>query len=267
MKRIISARSGIFAIVLGIIAAAAFGLYFIIADTQAFGNSSGNAISDLSGMSRVSAYASDAEDENLTYSNSEIIDYFCDVVFSSELDGYVGYACKWTSPIKYRIYGERSDEDIALFGELVEYLNGVEGFPGMSEAETPDEANFEIYYTTEAAMPGLFNNYIEGSWGMATFWWQKDTHEIVKARSAIVCDVTDQYAKNTVMLEEITQAMGLGNDSLVYPDSLYYQNWSQPQKMPYIDRCIFELLYNPGVPVGATEETAREILYAILDGE
>lgn len=228
---------------------------------------SGNSVSSFAETARVTRYYHGTGDEGkiYTYTNKQIVDYFSDVVFSSELDGYVGKVCKWMSPVKYWIYGERNEEDLRLFDGLTEYLNGIEGFPGISEAENPDEANFEIYYTTEENMSNLFENYVPNSWGMASFWWREGTCEIVRARAAIVCDETDQYEKNTVVLEEITQAMGIGDDSYMYPESLYYQRWSQPQTMPYIDRCVLEILYNPMMEAGISEKEAIDIAYSILE--
>jgi len=204
-----------------------------------------------------------------TYTADEIAEYFKDIVFSSEFDGYVGNVCRWEKPIKYRIYGEMNEEDTRNFNALTAYLNSVAGFPGMSEASDDSEVNFEIYYTSASAMPNLFSNYAEGGNGMATFWWDTSTNEILRARTAIVIDGTDQEEKNTVTLEEITQALGIGQDSYRYPESLYYQFWSTPQTIPFIDKCVIEILYSDKIHAGMPEAEAipviREIIPAICN--
>jgi Protein of unknown function (DUF2927). len=203
-------------------------------------------------------------DGEYSYTADEITEYFRDVVFSSELDGYVGIVCKWTREIKYRIYGELTEEDERNLSELVSYLNSVDGFPGISEAADDNEANFHIHYTDHTSMPGLFEKYIDGSQGMVTFRWDTESHEIFTAVVAIVTEDVDQDGKNTVVYEEITQGLGLAQDSYKYPESLYYQPWTTPQGVPFIDRCMIELLYDKQIKAGMSEADAITQARAII---
>lgn len=70
------------------------------------------------------------------------------------------------------------------------------------------------------------------------------------------------------ILEEITQSIGLGNDSYLYPTSIFYEPKIDEQvfitKNNSFDRKIIKLLYHPRLKVGMnrlkTESNTRKII-------
>jgi hypothetical protein len=54
---------------------------------------------------------------------------------------------------------------------------------------------------------------------------------------------TVNHAKH-VLREELTQAMGLLNDSWKYPESMFYDGVSEPTEYAPIDRELIDILYN-----------------------
>ena len=45
-------------------------------------------------------------------------------------------------------------------------------------------------------------------------------------------------------VEELTQSLGLFNDSYKYPESIYYQGWTTTTEYAPIDVELIEMLYN-----------------------
>jgi hypothetical protein len=47
-----------------------------------------------------------------------------------------------------------------------------------------------------------------------------------------------------VLREELTQSLGFGNDSIKYPDSIFYENFSSLTKYSELDKAIIRKHYN-----------------------
>ena len=60
--------------------------------------------------------------------------------------------------------------------------------------------------------------------------------------------------RRQAIVEEITQALGLTNDSWWYPDSTFYQGGSASYGLADIDEALIRLLYDPRIKPGMTIE-------------
>ena len=47
-----------------------------------------------------------------------------------------------------------------------------------------------------------------------------------------------------LLREELTQSLGLKNDTYDYPESIFYQNWTEITDFAPIDRRLIDMLYN-----------------------
>jgi hypothetical protein len=54
----------------------------------------------------------------------------------------------------------------------------------------------------------------------------------------------DVEAQKSVLREELTQSLGLCNDSWEYPNSIFYQGWSTNTEYSDLDKEIIQMLYN-----------------------
>jgi hypothetical protein len=69
----------------------------------------------------------------------------------------------------------------------------------------------------------------------------------------------------STILEEITQCIGLPNDSMKYPNSIFYENKSEEDinifEFSPLDKDVIQLLYHPRIKAGMnTEQVENEIL-------
>lgn len=201
------------------------------------------------------------------YGDGEVLAYFREIAFGAELGTSVSAIRKWTSPVYYELHGTATEEDLAVLARLTAALGTIEGFPGICEASAAQtQPNFHIYFMAAADIP-LLDPGAEGSWGLATTWWYTATKVIHSARVAIANDVTTQEQRNTVILEETIQALGLTQDSYAYPESLFYQGETEPQWPPELDWALVRLLYQPRIRAGMDAEEAMAAAGAILEGQ
>ena len=169
---------------------------------------------------------------------------------------------KWTEPVRYRIYGTPTQEDLAVLESFARWLNALEGFPGMAEAEDAGSANYTIHFCTQEEMLSLMGPDFEFMDGAVTFWYDMD-----EIYSAIVCIRRDlnQTLRNSVILEEVYNSLGPVQDTWERTDSIIYAGYSEPQQLTPMDELLLKLLYHPDIQCGMTalecERVIRELYY------
>ena len=194
----------------------------------------------------------------------DVILYFNEVCLDSEFinSGDPSVVQKWDIPIYYMLEGNYTDEDIATLEAFVAWLNTVEGFPGIHATEDPGMRNMRISFGDQQHMLNLMGDSFSGLDGAVTFWYNYNC-----IYTATICYRSDinQYTRNSVILEEIYNGLGPIQDTGLRPDSIIYQEYSEPQALTEIDELILKLLYHPdilpGMNAAQCEEVIRRLYY------
>ena len=189
----------------------------------------------------------------------DVILYFNEVCLDAEFtnSGDPSVLQKWARPIIYQINGTPTEADLETLDRFCQWLNTVEGFPGIRVAEETESANLRIHFCKQQEMIQLLGDNFQGMDGGVTFWYQKD-----KIYDAIICYRTDldQYLRNSVILEEIYNGLGPIQDTFLRPDSIIYAEFTQPQELTPIDELILRLLYHPLMECGMDAEECEAII-------
>ena len=171
--------------------------------------------------------------------------------------------CRRVHPVYYRIIGSHTAEDLTVIEALAETLNRIEGFPGIYPATAEQDANMTLTFLTREEMDGRTAHVGTGFDGYVTYYWYTDTHEIHTANILYCTDMTGSL-RSGVLCEEIIQSLGLSNDSYTYPDSLFYQGYSEISWPSELDWTLVELLHHPALRPGMTEDEVRQVLLPLL---
>lgn len=189
----------------------------------------------------------------------DVILYFNEVCLDSEIinSGDPSYVQKWTTPVCYTLYGEYTDEDLVTLSSFADWLNKIEGFPGISEVQMPETANLRIHFCSQSDMVDLMGENFYGMDGAVTFWYSYD-----EIYDSIICYRTDldQHLRNSVILEEIYNGLGPIQDTSLRSDSIIYSEFSDPQELSDIDELILKLLYHPNILPGMSAEQCETII-------
>jgi hypothetical protein len=98
--------------------------------------------------------------------------------------------------------------------------------------------------------------------GGVTIWYLQN--EIYDATICYSTE-TDQFVRNSVILEELYNSLGPAQDTNLRPDSIIYGPYSEPQELTEIDKLILILLYHPRLECGMDavqcEAVIRELYY------
>lgn len=192
----------------------------------------------------------------------DVILYFNEVCLDAEVNnsGDPSLIQKWTAPIYYAIYGAYNEEDLATAKGFAAWLNTVEGFPGIYEADSAHTANLVIHFCTPQDMVDLMGDWTYGLDGAVTFWY--DFNEI---HDGTICIRDDLYQslRNSVILEEIYNGLGPVQDTGLRPDSIIFSEFSEPQALTAIDELILRLLYHPEILPGFNAEECEQVIRSI----
>lgn len=194
----------------------------------------------------------------------DVIRYFNEICLDAEFvnGGDATRLQKWTAPIRYILYGDYTDEDLATLSAFTDWLNTIDGFPGIAETQFAAEAGLRIHFCSQAEMTTLLGENFSEMDGGVTFWYEQD-----EIYDGIICYRTDldQHLRNSVILEEIYNGLGPVQDTWIRTDSIAYAGFSEPQSLTEVDELILKLLYHPSMQCGmdaqACAAVIRELYY------
>ena len=195
----------------------------------------------------------------------DVIVWFHEVVLDGEFvnSGDPSRLQKWQDPICYSIEGEPTAEDMAVLESFGAWLNTVEGFPGIHQAEAGEHVNLRFHFTDSQGFLTIMGPNAEGLDGMFTFWYD-GMDRIYEGVTCIRKDI-DQSLRNSVILEEVYNGLGPAQDTRLRPDSIVYQEFAQPQELTAVDQLLLQLLYHPDMECGMNgaqcESVIRNLYY------
>lgn len=196
--------------------------------------------------------------ENFT---PEEITYFYDIVYGPEGIGVNNDKVKkYRRGIKYHIKWENEfelekNDIIKKVFDTLAILTNLEITPTIDEKE----ANLKIFFlerdkisiaTTESGKKS--KKISKNIRGLTT----QDIHKTGAIRNGYVIIPTDLPEKTIphVLLEEITQVLGLSSDSFKYLNSIFYEGESYISQLSKIDKKVVRLLYSQNVDFGLTKK-------------
>lgn len=181
--------------------------------------------------------------------------------FSSEYPGanYEGdHIIRWDKPIRVYIGGKPTRADRQKIDEfLLELALRVPTLPNITITQDKSLAEIKIYFVPLKQMPNYVPGYVEGNWGMYNFSY--NNWRITEATVGIATDVTNQKSRNHLLQEELVGALGLGNDHMIYSDSILYQEWTTVQTLSEVDWLMLNMLYSPLVTPGMDKSKVHSV--------
>jgi hypothetical protein len=162
---------------------------------------------------------------------------------NSEFSGKMEKPFKWTKDMK--IYVDKTDQNYLVdeLNRIVNDLNLLIDPIQIKIVNSKDQANYFIYFGYYKDFEKKYNvvnsNLLENNWGF---------FEIYPNNTGImyvdVIRTKEIEAQKHLLREELTQSLGLLNDSWEYPQSIFYQGWTTTTEYSSIDKEIIKMLYN-----------------------
>lgn len=197
----------------------------------------------------------DIIDTDVNYTQEDV-DYFEAVAFGSEYGSSDTGLTKWDEDIRVKIIGSPTPEDQEMvnytISELDDYIDG------LTITLDSDNPNMEIYFVPGSEFSEILPSYVPGNDGFYYIWW--DSNKEIYRSVILINTEIDQTSRSHLIIHEITQSMGLGIDSPMYPESIFNELPSQTTRYAEIDKAVIKMLYQRSLKAGMSKEEVMEIL-------
>lgn len=189
------------------------------------------------------------------YTQAEL-DYFLEVVMNIEFGGTgMQRIHKWTGDMALEVHGDPTPIDLAELDLIVAELNDLQSEVRLTVV--PDDGNVQLYFSSVEAFGAVEPNYRNGNNGFFWTYWRGGA--IVRANIFVLKTQAEVYRRH-LLREELTQSMGLMNDSNLYDDSIFYAPWTDVTAFSELDKTIIGMLYREDIEVNMGAEEVLDIL-------
>lgn len=178
-----------------------------------------------------------------------MMNYFAEICIDGDVDeeGKLKGLQRWTDPIYYVIYGECTDEDKKTIEEFCEYLNSIEGFPGIHESKDYFLTNFEFYFGSENDMVFRLGPGFAGA--DAGMLFRDEQSEIYEGVICLRTDI-DQKVRNSAIVRQLCKVIGATGETDIREDSVFYTEYGENISLNDVDKVILQLFYHTKMLTG-----------------
>jgi hypothetical protein len=172
----------------------------------------------------------------------EVIKYFNEIALNTEFDGSRDDAYTWNSDMKIYVDGERPEYLMSELRKIVGELNDIINPINIKIVSSPNQANYKIFIGSHTDFQNKYKldspEHLNRNWGYFEVFGNSGVMYIDTYRNG------DETSHRHLLREELTQSLGLLNDSWEYPESIFYQGWTTTTEFAPIDRELIDMLYN-----------------------
>ncbi len=190
--------------------------------------------------------------------SQEEIDYFTEIALGAEFGDETPVIKKWTNDIRIKVNGEPAAKDLQTLNNIVTDLNEI--ITGIKIKLVDKNENLTITFSPESDFTSIDAHYVPTNYGFFWALWHDDNFVIYEANILVSSTDITQKERSHLLREELTQSLGLMNDSNKYKDSIFYQEWTDVTEFSEIDKTVITLLYLKKITPGMSKEQVLEVL-------
>ena len=190
------------------------------------------------------------------------IDYFLDIAFGSEFGEATPLLRRWPSgsgPL-IRMNGTPSTADREVLDSVIAEIDRLA--PGLDIELVADFPTVEMHFVPQSEFATLLPQAPAGNNGLVWLWWGGDQYLFQSV--VLISTTTAETLRAHIIREEVTQMLGLLQDSFLYPESIFYQAFSDVTEYLPIDRAVIDLLHRPELRVGMTATEAARVARTLM---
>ena len=183
----------------------------------------------------------------------EQIEYFLEVAITAEfsISKSASKIRKWQGDVNIQYFGSPTSEDLSSLNSVISELNALTNNQ-IHLRLVNGNPNIKIHFVPQSQFGRLEPNYQPGNSGYTWTQWDKN-NRIYSANVLITTTKVTQKERSHLIREELTQSLGLTQDSYKYPDSIFYQPWTDVTQYSPIDKVLIKMLYDSRLTAGSTK--------------
>lgn len=174
--------------------------------------------------------------------SEETKEYFKEIALKTEFNGDREKVFVWTTDMKIFVDGQKPEYLMNELRKIVAELNVIIDPINIKIVSTKSESNYIVYFGSHLDFKNKYScndpQHLDDNWGY---------FEVYPNRGKMYVDLyrnDDTESHKHLLREELTQSLGLFNDSWSYPESIFYQGWTTTTEFAPIDRELIDMLYN-----------------------
>lgn len=194
---------------------------------------------------------------------SEAEEYLLSVALGSEFGSSSRLVRKWVRDVQVFLSDTVDQALREEYERIRQEINGLSNDIQITNASQPEEADFVILLSDAdryAAFEPNAANLVSNNFGLFWVYWNGRS-EITRGSMYVDVERTPGLdCQKHLLREELTQALGLMNDTNDYPASIFYQAWTCTPSYAKIDRELLQIFLDPRVEPGMNRAELEEIL-------
>lgn len=189
--------------------------------------------------------------------------YFCEVALSSEFGKKYHKVRKWNKDIHIFVTGVPSPYLEKELREVLSELNAMISDIQLVLVKKPEQANIKLLFGAAEDYVNMENHArsrVKDNWGLVYVFpnWRGEIKH-----GTLYIDVfraKDEVAQRHLLREELTQSLGLLNDSWAHRESIFYQGWTTTTHYSDLDRKMIKMLYDERIKPGMKFKKVVDVL-------
>jgi len=196
-------------------------------------------------------------EEILNDFSKEELEYFYEIAFYREFRAGSVPLFFWKRDVRVRLNGEWTHSDSIELVKIVRELN--ELIDAINIQIVEKNANLEIHYLKLLDFY-QFPRYRSGNRGF--FSVRRGLFGLFPSGFILIDKSQSVNVRNHILREELTQSLGLMNDSWKYSESMFYKGWTSTTEFADIDKKLIQLLYNYNLPYSMRSEEFKRLFFS-----
>jgi hypothetical protein len=168
-------------------------------------------------------------------------EYFKEIVLGREFEEDSKFVKRWNVDMKIYVLGNHTPELDFELEKIVFELNEIITSIEIEIVEDSLSSNMLVYFGSWSDFlqikPGEDPSLLRSNWGLFRYSGNSGYMYVDIERA-------NEIEQRHLLREELTQSLGLFNDSYKYPESIFYSPWSTVVQYAPIDRELIDMLYN-----------------------
>jgi hypothetical protein len=197
------------------------------------------------------------EGEDPCVYTQKVIDYYLEITGTKY--SQTSITNKWVTDLFVRISGYPTSNDITQISDVINELNKIQEEVDISIVSDGFQFNVEVHFIPRIKFDSIINVGNTTANGLAVYYLLNDN-----INNAIICIASDENHLPTrfhAIREELTQILGLPNDSYSYPNSIFWEGGGYiPNEYLEIDKLIIQMHYSSVIKSGMTADEIQELV-------
>jgi hypothetical protein len=205
-------------------------------------------------------------------SNAQVVANLMEIVFGSEFLGQdPDVVRKWSVPLRVAIYAKEPERYGGLVEPVLQQLHGLTGLDiQLVDRSAPAQNAYililgrEQFYAYAESHLGPGKNPRTNTYLDCFGTFVADGRGAITELTAVIPESASEATKRSCVVEEVTQALGLPNDSFTVKPSIFNDD-DEYQELTWQDELFLRVLYDARVRPGMARAEFELLAHRIVD--